>query len=207
MQRWLNFVVMVTLAVMVGVSINANQQALEQARRQAYLDTHPEIASELADAILRGRLQEGMSPDQVAISWGEPDETLTPEGRPEVALWAYPKGMVWFEDGRLREWEAVRGRFETGADLVRRAAYVLTHELDARTATLIRKGTITTEMTPEQVRASWGEPDEVLPLMSETFGETTVWVYRQGEQRQVTITFQQDRVLDWSEVRSAQPQT
>jgi len=207
MQRWLNFVVMVTLAVMVGVSINANQQALEQARRQAYLETHPEIASELADAILRGRLQEGMSPDQVAISWGEPDETLTPEGRPGIVLWAYPKGMVLFEDDRLREWGAVRGRFETGADLVRRVAYVLTNELDERTETLIRKGSITTEMTPAQVRASWGEPDEILPLMSETLGETLVWVYNQGEQRQVTITFQEDRVLDWSEFRPAQPQT
>lgn len=203
MRLWLNFLMMSALAVMVGLSLNANQQALERARREAFLAAHPTTPPAIAEALRAGQLQEGMTPDEVQAAWGPPEMILPVAGRPELELWQYPRALVRWEHGRVVGWEAVTRAGDTGADLARRTLYLLTHpQLEPRLAEVIRQGAIAPQMTPEQVWASWGEPAQALPLQDETLGKLELWLYRRG-QEQVTITFQQERVLSWAELPAA----
>lgn len=212
MQVWLNFFLMVALAAMVGVSISLNYNAIEQSRIQNYLNENPQINQTVADALLDKELIEGMADDQLKVIWGKPKAiqsvTLnTADSSIEKELWAYPDLMVIFEDGEVQEWVPVRSKYDSGIDIVRRFTYVMTTELEERTANLIRKGQITTGMSPEHVEASWGDPKEVLPIYNDTLGEFTVWVFERGAFGHTTVTFQEGEVLSWAEFKDNQEET
>lgn len=199
MQVWLNFVLVVALATMVGISVSDNQKARVDAQRQAYIENHPGLNEATGQAIAQGDLAMGMTPEQVVISWGKPNSVNVFDPQPNVEFWAYPKAMVVFDAGQVDNWVLTRSKLDNGQDLVRRYAYVLASDLPERTATLIRKGQITTGMTSEQVQASWGLPRSVLPLYDDSTGERTVWVYERGLLKRVSVTFQEDAVLSWAE--------
>jgi hypothetical protein len=195
MQAWLNFIVIVALAAMVGVSVTFNQMATERADRYAYIEAHPDIDQEVAGALVKGNIATGMTPEQVSLSWGQPLKVLLMADRADVELWAYQKAMVLFNEGSVEEWVEARSKFDNGIDLVRRFDFVMSNEMEDRTASLIRKGQIADGMSPDQVEASWGEPSEVLPIFSDTLGEFTLWVYERGDRGEVTITFQEGEVI------------
>lgn len=206
MQVWLNFLLMVTLAAMVGVSISLNYNAIEQARIQRYLDENPQINKTVAEALLHKDLIEGMDGSQLKVIWGKPSAiqtvTLTNEdGSVEKEFWAYPDVMIMFENGAVQEWVSVRSKYDTGEDVARRFAYVMTTPLEDRMANIIRKGQITLGMTPEQVEASWGEPKDVIPVYNENTGEFTVWVFERGAFGHTTVTFQEGEVLSWADFK------
>lgn len=201
MQVWLNFILMVALAAMVGVSVSLNQSTAERARRQTYVEAHSELGAEMSEALLEGELALGMEPEHVLLSWGSPQSVKVSESQPRYELWTYPKATVLFQEETVSDWLVARSAYDTGDDLARRLEYLLTHEgLIERTASLIRKGEITPGMSFEEVEASWGEPTEVLPLYDDNSGERTIWVYERGRMGRTTVTFQEDQVLSSSEL-------
>lgn len=201
MQVWLNFILMVALAAMVGVSVSLNQSAAEKARRQTYVEAHTELSADISEALMEGGIVLGMEPEHVLLSWGNPQDVKVSESEPRYEVWIYEKATVLFQGERVSDWLAARSRYDTGADLARRLEYLLTHEgVPERTAKLIRKGEITAGMSPDEVQASWGEPKEVLPLYDDNSGERTIWVYERGRMGRTTVTFQEDQVLSSSEL-------
>jgi|GEM_PF-6380847 len=201
MQVWLNYLLMVALAVMVGVSVSVNQSSLEKARIQSYIEANPGFSQAVTDALYEGTLLEGMGPEQVLFSWGKPASVKVIEGYPELELWSYPKSMVLFENTEVKDWRTTRSKYDSGDDLIRRLVYLMAKDqLPERTATLIRKGQIAEGMTQEQVQASWGEPVDVLPIYNENLGEFTVWVFERGRNGRTNVTFQEGQVVAWAEV-------
>lgn len=53
-------------------AIFAEAEAREQARRQAYVDAHPELPERTRELILSGGIHYGMTDEQVIASLGEP---------------------------------------------------------------------------------------------------------------------------------------
>lgn len=63
--------------------------------RQAYLEAHPELDPRVRDLIAQGRVEEGMSREQVQAALGPPDSRRAfeePGGTVEV--WTYPGALV-----------------------------------------------------------------------------------------------------------------
>lgn len=201
MQVWLNYLLMVALAVMVGVSISVNQSSLEKARVQSYIEAHPGFSDAVTDALYKGTITKGMNPEQVMFSWGAPERVSVIEGYPQLELWSYPKAMVVFENNVVKDWGTARSHYDSGEDLMRRMVYLMGQEqLPERTANLIGKGQVAEGMTPEQVQASWGEPIKVLQIYNDNLGQFTVWVYARGRNGRTHITFQEGQVISWAEV-------
>lgn len=199
MQVWLNFALVVVLSFMVGVSITVNQNTLETSRRQDYIASHPDLAQEVIGALEKGKLTIGMAPEQVLTSWSLPAHIEVMEGHPDMEFWTYPKALVLFDQGAVKEWVFTRSKYDTGKDLARRFQYVLANgQLGERTATLIQKGAITTGMTPNEVQASWGEPLKTMNLYDDTLGESTVWIFDRGRNHHASVSFQEGEVLSWS---------
>ncbi|MBL7130966.1 MAG: hypothetical protein ISS45_06170 [Candidatus Omnitrophica bacterium] len=59
--------------------------------RQGYVMNHPELSYEIKQAILEGRVIEGMTKDDVRASWGEPDEIFD---------FSKDRNAWWYEEDR-----------------------------------------------------------------------------------------------------------
>ena len=80
----------------------------DQKRREQYVDSHPELSGEVERLIVQGKIQIGMSKDEVLASWGKPrqiHQTVGPWGLHEQ--WVYGSknsGYLNFENGVLTEY-------------------------------------------------------------------------------------------------------
>lgn len=72
------------------------------ARRQNYLDDHPDLAPAIASAIAAGEIVEGMTAADVRASWGDPDrETLSVTEYGDQETWSYSTPIGRFQDGTV----------------------------------------------------------------------------------------------------------
>jgi hypothetical protein len=80
------------LALLVGPAPGC---ATAPRQRQAYLDAHPELDAALRAAISEGRVEKGMTPEQVTAALGPPDTRRQfDEGAGRVEIWTYPGALV-----------------------------------------------------------------------------------------------------------------
>jgi hypothetical protein len=63
--------------------------------RQAYLEAHPDIDLAVRAAIEQGRVEKGMTPEQVEAALGPPDTRRTfGEEAGRVEIWTYPGALA-----------------------------------------------------------------------------------------------------------------
>ncbi len=89
-----------TLAVVIIFSSCASTPLMKPGlnKRTVYIDSHPYLAQSIREAIVKGKVIEGMSFDDVRATWGEPDVMSTAEdskllAEDEVA-WQYNRLFV-----------------------------------------------------------------------------------------------------------------
>src|SRR5690606_40801283 len=82
--------------------IFAEAKAREQARRQAYVDAHPELPERTRELILSGGIHYGMTDEQVIASLGEPmRRNILGHGREQ---WVYGRQTyLYFQRSRSEE--------------------------------------------------------------------------------------------------------
>lgn len=78
-----------------------------EVRLAAYLKAHPDTSSDVKQMTLEGKVQLGMTAEQVVISWGEPravNKTMSGWGTSEQWIYGdpiYNAHYLYFDDGRL----------------------------------------------------------------------------------------------------------
>ncbi len=71
-------------------------------RRQNYVDANPDLAPEIAAAILEGKVVEGMTAEDVRASWGDPlRETVSISEQAREETWSYRTPIGQFEEGKV----------------------------------------------------------------------------------------------------------
>jgi hypothetical protein len=72
-------------------------------RHDDYVNAHPELEQRMRDVILSGKIEIGMTAEQVQASWGDPpagvNSTVTANGKFEQ--WVYGNHYLYFENGIL----------------------------------------------------------------------------------------------------------
>jgi len=100
---WYHWVILV---IIVGILVNISQ-ALEKAHKRAV--QHAKYAEaygqDIADLIMAGEIEQGMTTRQVQLSLGKPDAVSTEVGKTQKEIWKYGewrKGayekVLYFED-------------------------------------------------------------------------------------------------------------
>jgi len=79
-------------------------------RRQAYVQSHPELDAATQTRILEGKIAIGMTTEQVVASWGLTYDVNRSVGAWGVhEQWVYGYGRtshyLYFENGRLTSWQ------------------------------------------------------------------------------------------------------
>jgi hypothetical protein len=88
--------------VAVGIALVAAAACAETPnldRRKAYIGAHPTLDLARADAIREGRLEKGMTQDEVRAAVGQPRHIRTreqpgPDGPVRIEIWIYPGPVV-----------------------------------------------------------------------------------------------------------------
>ncbi len=89
------------------VARRAAFKAVDRARAEAFLARHPEIDDKRRKIIREGRLEKGMSKEEVIASLGSPEEIKKVLRRSEFdERWNYytKRLFIYFGGGRLRAW-------------------------------------------------------------------------------------------------------
>jgi outer membrane murein-binding lipoprotein Lpp len=89
------------IAVIVSVFLLQGCVSPQQ-RRRDYVDEHPGLSREVASAILKGVISEGMTREDVKASWGEADlvtTAITEGGIQET--WSYNTPVGQFNSGKV----------------------------------------------------------------------------------------------------------
>lgn len=73
----------------------------EEIRRRTYVKSHPELTEHIREAILKGQYATGMTKEQLAASFGEPDEIKKGQIYEQVIYKKYSNGTFYFENGIL----------------------------------------------------------------------------------------------------------
>jgi hypothetical protein len=116
------FYVFITLMFLLGceaMTIHPGHNSIwvnKDARRQNYINFYSETPLEIKQLILEGKIQIGMTQEQVEASWGYPNEVSSYSGRRGlVECWQYGKGsfgrytkstvrFLYFNDRVLTGW-------------------------------------------------------------------------------------------------------
>jgi hypothetical protein len=116
------FYVFITLMFLLGCEtmsfrpVSGSIWENKERRRQNYVDFYPETPLEIKQYILEGKIQIGMTQEQVEASWGYPNEVSSCSGRRgSVECWQYGRGsfgryikstvrFLYFDDGVLTGW-------------------------------------------------------------------------------------------------------
>jgi len=93
-RRWFSFAVSTAALALAACAETPNVD-----RRLAYVNTHGELSAERRDAIAAGRVEPGMTMDEVRATVGEPihlarSDRRGPEGPVRVEIWIYPGPVV-----------------------------------------------------------------------------------------------------------------
>ncbi len=95
-MRIIRFVSLLAVLVILAGCATAAQ------RRQDYVNANPDLAPEIAAAILEGRVVEGMTTGDVRASWGAPErETVSIGETVEQETWSYWTPIGQFEEGKV----------------------------------------------------------------------------------------------------------
>ena len=120
MSQRLTLILVVALAgVFLVTGCATTDRAAQQ--RNLFVDTHPDLTEQEADAILNGRVMVGMNREMVEVAWGKPvrcekvdSDKLKAEVEEEITdLWIYGNYFVggtitslyFDEDGQLVRYE------------------------------------------------------------------------------------------------------
>jgi hypothetical protein len=108
MKKFISMILM--LVVLVGIVSGVSLK-----KRQKYVDSHPYLSIEIRQCILGKKIMGGMTCEEVAISWGRPDEiNRTVTGGQTNEQWVYVtvrnqfkyKAIyVYFENGIVTAWQ------------------------------------------------------------------------------------------------------
>jgi len=82
-----NNLILLAIFLLVGCAAGNNLTKPTHNTRQEYVNSHPQLISEIKQAILRGKVVKGMSKDDVFAAWGEP-----------TRISAETSGEGWFYD-------------------------------------------------------------------------------------------------------------
>jgi hypothetical protein len=90
------------------ISLTLCSQALAaggyQARREAYLKKHPDLATYYAQCIMRGDVALGMTPSDVEASLGGPEDIESSEQEGAyIYFWKYGSRSLTFVNGKLKQ--------------------------------------------------------------------------------------------------------
>lgn len=76
-------IVLLSSFMIIGCATTTQAKMPDYNSRQLYVENHPELSSEIKQAILKGRVIEGMTKQDVLATWGEPSRVSgydEPEG-------------------------------------------------------------------------------------------------------------------------------
>lgn len=82
-------------------------EAVDRIRAEVFLSRHPELEEKRREAIRTGRLEKGMSKEEVVASLGDPEKIRRVLRRSEFdERWDYftQRRFVYFREGQLRFW-------------------------------------------------------------------------------------------------------
>lgn len=103
----------VTNVVTLGESRKMGMdEGYNKKRRQAYLDSHPNLEGWKQGKILGGQVYEGMTREELMASWGEPYKVNTLNQSGQIIekwyydlSWARPRSYFNFSNDRLISWQ------------------------------------------------------------------------------------------------------
>lgn len=89
--------------------ITCDTNCQDEKRRRTYLVQHPNLSTELKNAILEGRVLIGMSKDQVIAAIGRPDQRQDTSTWAAREQWIYNAGtdqgrFFTFQFGKINRW-------------------------------------------------------------------------------------------------------
>ncbi len=92
-RLFLTLAVLFAVALLFGGCSSTNRSAMQ---RSLYVDQHPEISEQVADAILNGQIMVGMSQEMVQVAWGKPVrmEAVTAGNEDVAQHWIYGNYFV-----------------------------------------------------------------------------------------------------------------
>lgn len=97
------------LALLVSGCMWMTMDFMEQPRREAYVNNHPELSTRMEALILNGSITIGMTEEQARVSWGSPDHINRSVGSWGVhEQWVYGRyshNYLYFENGILTSWQ------------------------------------------------------------------------------------------------------
>lgn len=109
-SQFLKLLVTALLLVLTGC-VYVPHAEIEQSRRMQYVEAHPDLLPAIRDNILKGFISTGMTPADVAASWGKPTSTSESSGLGgSSATWwygNYGEGrvvLIRFESGKVVRW-------------------------------------------------------------------------------------------------------
>ncbi|MDP8236245.1 MAG: hypothetical protein P9M08_07660 [Candidatus Erginobacter occultus] len=88
-------IILTTLLILAGCATTAQ-------RRQNYVNDHPDLSPAIAEAVIEGKIMEGMTTEDVRAAWGEPErETLAVTDGGDQETWSYSTPVGRFNDGTV----------------------------------------------------------------------------------------------------------
>ena len=181
--------------------------------RMEYVKKHPEFQSIVKMAIESGQVILGMSKEQLKIIYGEPCATET--GATGYESWGYNYGYkdsfmigagcslnsFYFKDGKIAfltsiDWQNSQNvqtkPKETTPDERRKVYVQKNKQLSVDFKKAILSGKVILGMTPEDVSASWGKPEDV-NKSGGAWGVHEQWVYG----LKTYLYFENDKLTNW----------
>jgi hypothetical protein len=105
-----------SLSILVGRDLSKERikvdhllREAQRQRRTAYIQAHPDLGPKTKEAIFRGKVLVGMTPEQAQASWGVPDRKHTTVGSSKnKERWSYfGRVFLSFEGDRLIRLESL----------------------------------------------------------------------------------------------------
>lgn len=119
------FMLLAALLLLTGCA--TQKYTFDPGLAAAYARTHPDRPASIKSALSTGNLAEGMTEEEVQISWGQPDSVMTQyTSNQQITTWSYTEPRIiassfrrtfWsyeiakqaiFTNGVLREWRVVK---------------------------------------------------------------------------------------------------
>jgi outer membrane protein assembly factor BamE (lipoprotein component of BamABCDE complex) len=69
-------IVILLFFMIIGCATTSQAKAPNGESRKYYVETHPGLSPEIKQAILKGKVIEGMTKQDVLVTWGEPSRLL-----------------------------------------------------------------------------------------------------------------------------------
>jgi hypothetical protein len=93
MRRYLGFILVAGFAggILLAGCASTNRAAIE---RSLYVDKHPTLSEQMAEAILNGQIMVGMTEEMVQVAWGKPVRVEDVSEEEAAKHWIYGNYFV-----------------------------------------------------------------------------------------------------------------